>query len=1096
MRRRLILFFGTVLVLAAGCVVYWLVAGGQKYLGAEGARAPSAGETPGQTEVDTGLFFVARDEQGRREGIYHFPEWEKRDDGSYVVTRPRIELFQKNGQRLEIRADTGTIYAEELSRGVNPRRGSLVGNVRILFDRSTDPDAGPAEDRPQDMVRIFVDSVEFDNDLLEISTDSNVTVFSREADILGRGLVIRWNEDPDELRTLKVRHGELMAIYEAEDFDVVSLPGSGREESSPTEQARSAPAPLSESEALEAFQALSSSEASSRTRPATASAPTSRPAAREPSAATTSAPAAATLPGEDVVIRLTGARAPRQNIFRATFHDRVRVDSGDRHLDGAESLSLVFEWGGERRESLGRRGGDSATQPSGARELPGSPDTRAIRDRNAARTQPATGPVRAAGLTAQATTRPTGRQGEPMIITWTGPLVLEPIGHTETPSDKRFEVSAKGENLTLSDGRAKAFCREFTYRHPQMAGRLAGADGAPVRLELGGGDEVVCPEIRFSRQKELGLLIGPGHIATTGREGAAFGASSSTQPSGGRISWEQSVAVRFDAEPVRDDDGTTRSLPFINEAIFFRNVELTSAGTSDFMRCDDNLHVWMTKGQAGWYPGKAVATGNVRARQERTNETHRRAEQPKEVSDILADEVTVNFEEVVEDTPDGAKRRRQRPKSMTAVGNVTVTTRRGDDVTTATADSITADVTRQSAVLKGKPARIVQGQNEITGPEIHLTDSGRPGGEAATVKGAGGITFVTDRNFAGQKLDKPRPVGIAWSEQMAFDGKRNKATFTGGVALSTGMNYIACKEMTATFKTVAEDASGAASADKGSGLALGVGGLGARRIETVNAKGEVSVRSIRMDQRGRTLQRLKLLADSLHYDAASGQIDCYGYGTLLAEDYRSPKRDDERAGAAATGVTGGIDRPWQTAFEWHKEMHLAQKTRSVNMSGRVGMWHRSGGHVLRDKKLKVPDWGELAEGRTTILGCEQLSAEFAPPRKLSTTRPAAAEALDFDATSRVGPLELFTATRDVSLQDGPFRLEGKRLTYRRSRGQAVLWGYLPGDPIARRTKAVVMQEDPDGATIPVRSEMFQCILDEKGHVKKIVIPDATAGGNR
>ncbi len=83
--------------------------------------------------------------------------------------------------------------------------------------------------------------------------DSDVTVFSREADILGRGLVMRWNEDPEELRTLKIRNGDLMVIYEAGDFDVVSLPGSGGEESSPTEQAGSAPAPLSESEALEAW---------------------------------------------------------------------------------------------------------------------------------------------------------------------------------------------------------------------------------------------------------------------------------------------------------------------------------------------------------------------------------------------------------------------------------------------------------------------------------------------------------------------------------------------------------------------------------------------------------------------------------------------------------------------------------------------------------------------------------------------------------------------------------------------------------------------------------------------------------------------------
>ncbi len=224
MKRRLMLLGGTLLGLLMAFGGYYFFAGSADYFTPESDVLPPQGEGRyGEAEQKAPLAML-RDEEGRLEGMYKAADWEVQEDGSYLLIKPHVTRFMTSGQTLIIQADKGRIYAEEVARGINPRRGSLDGNVLIVFDRSTDPDRDPIEDRPADLVRIYVDYVNFDNDKLEIRTDSYVTVLSNEADILGRGLVIRWNEKPRELRMLKIKRGEYMAIKEVPvGFDAVSV---------------------------------------------------------------------------------------------------------------------------------------------------------------------------------------------------------------------------------------------------------------------------------------------------------------------------------------------------------------------------------------------------------------------------------------------------------------------------------------------------------------------------------------------------------------------------------------------------------------------------------------------------------------------------------------------------------------------------------------------------------------------------------------------------------------------------------------------------------------------------------------------------------
>jgi hypothetical protein len=76
------------------------------------------------------------------------------------------------------------------------------------------------------------------------------------------------------------------------------------------------------------------------------------------------------------------------------------------------------------------------------------------------------------------------------------------------------------------------------------------------------------------------------------------------------------------------------------------------------------------------------------------------------------------------------------------------------------------DKPRQLAVLKGKPARIWQGENRIEGETIQFEDVA----EAARVIGPGTLRFVSQQDFSGNKVKTQRKTTIAWKKQMLHHG--------------------------------------------------------------------------------------------------------------------------------------------------------------------------------------------------------------------------------------------------------------------------------------------------------------------------------------
>ena len=137
-------------------------------------------------------------------------------------------------------------------------------------------------------------------------------------------------------------------------------------------------------------------------------------------------------------------------------------------------------------------------------------------------------------------------------------------------------------------------------------------------------------------------------------------------------------------------------------------------------------------------------------------------------------------------------------------------------------------------------------------------------------------------------------------------------------------------------------------------------------------------------------------------------------------------------------------------------MQFSQKDRLVVLEGQVKMVHRSGEQVVLADKLNVPrdQWGKLAPGRKTVMTCASMMAKFAEPDKTASTRPARDV---MEEGPDIGPIELFSATGDVNLRDGPRQVLAQRLVYNGPRDLAVIWGFLEGKPPAN---ALVVYEDP------------------------------------
>ncbi len=813
---------------------------------------------------------VNRDKEGRLKRLFTAPYYENKGQGVYVLNEPKAVIYQSDGQQIQISADQGTVYSEsrrtvEGSARLAVKQGELQGHVMVYFDRSTEPNRPPVEQRTDDpnVLVASADNIHFDNEKLLLYTNDRVRVTSQQIEMSGRGLSVRWNEDPQELQVLRLEQGDGMVIryVPGEEVELVALPGGEKRSAAeaPTEGAGP-----TEAETAPAAPDLSDEAAAM----ALDEGPSSPP------------------PSQEAAERQPSQPPPRhrvRNIYTAEFRGQVRVEQGNRYVHGADTLALEFQWARSRRD-------EERAEPPPAIVTPGE----LVMPAGSGGEVPAIVPVEKTPAkvetpaTLQASTTPASQpMGEPITITWTGPLEIVPTGYTENPSRKNVAVLGQGNAVTLFDGNTTALCHQFEFRRKADAtgdrrqGRLVGTADCPALLALAGGEEIVCRSMRFelSPTGDSARLDGEGYISRPA-EGSSLGdlaiaeRGSQGQAAPGDvecISWMDSVNVLLGR------DEFVRDQVYIRQAHFRGDVELSGSDRGEGLRCD-RLNVGVER-------RKASGRGGLRT----------------SVRSVLAE------------------------------GNVMVRGGQGEGKWRAFAGRLWGDPTEGMAVLSGEPAQLFSRNSTLSGKEIHfrafkdVDGSFIRGAGMAQVTGEGTLRMPIDKDLSGTQLATPRPATITWVREMRYidygrsalgpregqEGAPAMASFSGQVHLTSGSEEMTSEEMRATFAGPAAPAGaaekGPAQAPRGDSRSLNLGNINyGGSLWKVYAYQDVVLKSQRLDRQGRMLGLVELRTNSLVYDAVAKLADADD-GWLLVQDLRPPQATQQKPQASGAGRRVGPD---------------------------------------------------------------------------------------------------------------------------------------------------------------------------------------------
>ncbi len=1126
MRRRLLILaasFGLLLLILATFQLFNLQSEHEQ-------PVDSVGLT-GDISEDDRIVFKAHirdeaegDQAGQLRMIIVAPECHRRNDGIYVMYNPCVEVRDIGGGRLYATADVAEMNlqpAGESYKLISAKFFSRDGrrSVKVYFDRAPTEDsptfkgiANSADEiqpifdaldgRRADMIRLYAEDLTYREDTMEATSDGTLIIYAAEADMAGEGLLVRWNEQPQELRRLQITEGKSIRLYNLADSEnFIAMPGEETPEDAED---------VTEADLVASTDTPDEGEAALPTAPV----------ATGPEAS-----------DEEDDIR------PMRNQYYARFHDGVSVRAGSRRLWGADTLTLEFELDDAARDSLQNEADQETGDQASSLEADGfdfvaghwadSPDLLLLGDTPDGQETEADADM----ISQIMDDDEFGTAEKPVVISWLGALELEPTGYTPDPNPENYVVSAVGNDVHLEDNQATVLCHSVEFRNPDRQGELTGTADHPVRLYLAGGQELLCREIAFDMPAGKVNLQGPGAIRQ-GAGGATLAISeggdlAQSMSGAGSINWQGEAVATI----INDEESGRQYLRY---AIFKDDVVLTQSGPEmvaldadladeemppyDFLRCDQ-MEVWMDDSGSGEQimPTVAEAEGNVIAHQAG--------------SVIRAAMVNVFFEEVETLDDEDQPQMELAPTTIVAKDDVRISDVSGaEQPISASAREIRTDLREKIAVLIGtaeEPAEIYQGRNVLRGEKIKLNQNTF----SAAVEGHGEMRFVTDTDLNGNTLDEEVPMDIEWDGRMEYQGQKNDVSFAGGVHLVSGNDSVQCGHLRLLFEKDESDEDADTVADSGEagdvdvadgdasapdadaedeqvaeapeddedeefsltssrGLGMGIERYGKRKLTMIIASDDVQILSRRENEQGQLIGRMKLTArQRLMYDAPMKELSIFGEGTLLVEDYEIDMESGQpRMRTDSTG-NATLQGPSQTAMIWDDEMRIEQETRTARISGEVRMIHRSGNEIQETEGLNVPEWGQLESGRLAKMNCDGLVAVFAPPEEEDVADvepdPEATGPDDmWESGPALGPLETFVATGRVNMQDGYIQIQGEQLDYSRAADKAIILGCLPNEPLAN---ASLIYDNPEtGAFQSYSRPKLEIFLDD-GQIKDVIV---------
>ncbi len=1012
----------------------------------------------------------------------------------FRLVDPEIRMRTSDGRAVHVIASEGFLEAQRKSGGgLEPRRGRLTGGVVIDIDRLTEqeraelaqPGSDPDAVDPAQFVRVEVETIEFDLDYAKILVPRGpLHLSASDIDFKAEDLEVRFNEDEGRVEYLRINRGGRIELRDLGGQLGLSIP---------------------------------STEAQSETRAtlvnwlrSTLQATLEAQATPEPPKPEPAAVATVTEDGIPVFQPDTGDEEdlPKPAV-RYFAHIEGNVDA--RQLNGevvqarlqSDILEILRAFTEDDKEQVRSK---SSTPPPGDAVQPALPRETLVL-----------------------------QWGGRLVLEAVSP------DHARWTEDESTKITASGSPATVSSPKWNATCVTLEFSPDESHVWLNGTEETPVVVQSADQGSLSGVQVYTERSEdELFVRVtGPGTMdrSASDEPGGILSEDPAAQVAPA-IEFADRLEVRgrfvTRSWPTFSGGIASREFRVFDTATFFGGVKLRAADTDlaadkvtahfgeppsrrsdqqSIERLEGRGNVVMSQGRDNVScqeidialstdrtgkvtPLTATARGNVEAAQ---------GERVIEAGETL----TVDFE-MVSRSParfDPAKayaaakaagldptkidweaRRRAYEatlrtevavKRLRAAGAVSIVDpRQGMDVKAEKVDCSIVDGREIETALvsghEGHPASVRLNDFSVTGNEIRLDVPD----EWAQVPGAGRMTLRTHRDLDGHQTDHPTNISITWDERMKYQGRENRAVFSGNVhAVSASTTTFDSSELLIEFDDKAQnDPKDGSKEDwwifqdladrlKHGGDSNGSAGVPRTRFSKepayILATGQVTVETAELDETtGKPRSRAHLsgprLSVNLRPEVSKMLIE--GAGRLFLQDLRPASDASESAKPDAEGLFSidGKAGPSATVIKWDESMWYDFSINQTRFEGDVDLKHFSGAALSRALGQSVVS-EDAAAGRSTFLKCGLLTVDFLG--RSSGARPAKRQRMGGLSSDQ---LRQFQASRSVTLQDQTAYLPevtADRIVYERDRNILSIFG-APG-----REARIVRQKPGEAPSI-------------------------------
>ena len=849
--RATLLIIGTIVVIAIAFTAYILLQtpppkGGTVFQPTDAPPPPNSESVDSQTlHPGENVFMKSYDSKTHQlSNQFRAETYNPKPDGTIDMTKPEAQFFLGGGQMLQINGETANVVDPNSAGGKlqgqsqTPSRGKMQHCILRLFKAVGDTE-------PQ--FTCWVNNLAFDNDTTRIATEDcdipdsqgnlvhttadqvPVHVIGIDYDFDGRGLFIKWDERDRHLERLEIAHGEQLIIKHPGALNDAEKPTTAPANSLPVTMPTTPDVsvrsiePLSDADGpIELASASPDAVASAigaQTRPATH--PTKpkkkRKATSKPAPPPTSAP----------VIK----RAKDAGVYRATFLDNVHVTQADQTLATADLMNVDFYTNSGHATT--EPSTQSATQSVSAAE-PAAPEETATPVPAPA---PAHKPKRSASNDAnRPTTAPSTQPDIPVIVRWTGKLIITPPDADVPPlaaGDSVLQFIGNTASAVLDRSGTLIHCASFRYHTLDHSAQLDNSPALPiVTIFDPKGTKVFAPSVWYDGTDQTATIPGPARaefpVATNTSGAATQPTTRSTQIA--KADWTDSCTLVLEPGEHGDQQVTEALLDghvHVDHPQIKLNADELDLGLDNSPRTNAKApttqggDVVATSGQLRDMDASGSVDCTLHDSQGRpqriiadhlTLSTNRDASGTDVPSEVTADGKVDTFDQtqrlrtehlVAELEPAASTSRAaatqpttapaiNRPfggdlqlRELTATQDVHFSATDGgfadaDNLHVETIKPASAGVPADQEIeLLGQPdARVGDKQNVVTGPIIHYN----PGTKQAHVIGPGTI-HGTQQLVADPAHPAPssQPVDVAWQKSFAMDGIGNHVEILGDV---------------------------------------------------------------------------------------------------------------------------------------------------------------------------------------------------------------------------------------------------------------------------------------------------------------------------